>query len=614
MKHSTSAYTRYRQDARSNIAAWVRAGVLAACVAGSLAAANTYLVHNLVSDLPNMADHVDPNLVNPWGNGFSSSSPFWIGNNHSGTSTLYDGTGTAIPLVVKIPSPSDPTGGGAPTGVLFNTPQAFAPSGGKAPTFMFCTEDGTILGWNSPATTATILIDRSSSNAVYKGCTIGGTSDAPRLYAADFHNASVGVWAADLSAVSLTGAFFDPLVPAGFAPFNIMTWNGKLYVTYAKQDSDKMDDVAGAGNGYIAVYDMNGALLNTLITGGSQSPLNSPWGMAIAPDTFGDFAGDLLVGNFGDGMIHAFDPATGALVGTLNDTSGNPIVIQGLWSLMFGNGGRGGDKATLYFAAGIPGPNGEALESHGLFGSIQAAPSFTADNVENGASFSGALAPNTWVSIKGGGLSATTRTWASADFVNNALPTKLDNVTVTLNGTPAYVEYVSPSQINFLVPANLAPGPVQVQTTNNGLTSAPVTVSAQAIAPSFFVFSNTKYIAATHSDNVSLVGPPNLISGATTTPATPGEEIVLYGNGFGVTDPPAPNGQLLTSALKLVTTPTITIGGTQADVKFAGLTEAGLFQFNVVVPTGLPAGDAAVVAKVGGVQSQANAFISVAAQ
>jgi len=191
-------------------------------------------------------------------------------------------------------------------------------------------------------------------------------------------------------------------VPADFAPFNIANINGKLYVTYAKQDADKKDDVRAPGNGVLDVFDMTGALLGRLVT---QGPLNSPWGMAIAPAGFGDFGGMLLVGNFGDGMIHAFDVNSGALAGTLmglaspGTTASSPIVIQGLWTLVFGNGGRGGDSATLYFTAGIPGTSGEELESHGLFGSIQAAPAFQATSVLNAASFDSTVAANAWVSI-----------------------------------------------------------------------------------------------------------------------------------------------------------------------------------------------------------------------
>lgn len=590
--------------------AWIRTVGFCAAVTVPLAADNRYLAHNLVSDLPGLADHVDANLVDPWGNAFSPDGAFWLGNNQTGTSTLYDGAGNVIPLVVNLPSPGNPAGGGAATGVIYNATQAFAPAGGAAPTFIFCTEDGTISGW-SAGTSAQMLVDNSAAQAVYKGCAIGGTASGPRLYATNFRLGRIDVWDADLRPVELSWyAFADPVAPAGFAPFNIMNLNGTLYVTYAKQNAARHDDVAGVGNGFVAVFDMNGGELTGPFISGA--PLNSPWGMALAPETFGDFAGTLLVGNFGDGLVHAFDASTGAFRGTLNDSGGKPIALLGLWSLLFGNGAGGGDPQTLYFAAGIPGPNGGALESHGLFGSVQAAPSFQANRVVNAASHSNRIGPNTFASIQGGGLSATTRAWTKADLVNNALPTKLDNVAVTLNGEPAYVSSISPMEITFLVPSDMTAGPVEVQTSNGGLMSASVMVTLEALAPAFYLLGDTKYLSAEHSDDASLVGPPNLISGATTRPARPGETIVLYGTGFGVTDPPAPKGKLVTSALKLVTPPVITIGGQAAQVLFAGLSEAGRYQFNVIVPSGLRAGDAAVLAWLPGVQSQPNAFLSIA--
>lgn len=594
---------------RRHLIAWLCSAVIAVSVAGTLAGANSYFVHNLVSDLPNTADHVDANLLNPWGIAASSTSPFWISNNRSGTSTLYDTSGTPIPLVVKIPSPSGASVPGTPTGMVFNGSQLFVEKNGKPGLFIFCTEDGTIVSWNGgDQTQAEMLIDNSASGALYTGCAIGGTSAAPLIYAADFHNAKIDVWGGDLKAVQNAGGFSDTQVPAGFAPFNIASLNSKLYVTYAKQDSTKKVDVAGVGNGYIAVFDMSGKLLMHLI---AQGPLNSPWGMAIAPATFGDFANDLLIGNFGDGMIHAFDPNTGALIGTLNDTKGSPIAIPGLWALVFGNGGSGGDAASLYFTAGGTNANNKQLAAHGVFGSIQSAPSLQASGVENAASFSATIAPNTWVSLFGGALSPTTRSWKNSDFVANKLPTQLDGVEVFVNAEPTYISYVSPTQINFLVPPDVTPGQVQIKTTNSNFSSTSVTVPLQPVAPSFFLFSGTKYIAATHSDNVTLVGPPGLITGTTFTPAHAGETIVLYANGFGPTNPAVPNGQLLTVALPLVTAPTITIGGLPAKVLFGGLTAPGLYQFNVIVPSGLPAGDAAVVAQAEGAASQANAFISV---
>jgi uncharacterized protein (TIGR03118 family) len=609
----------------TSIRAWIRSGLLLGTLAGSLPAANNYLVHNLVSDLPGVADHVDKNLVNPWGNGFSGTSPFWVANNGTGTSTLYDGTGTATALVVTIPAAGGAKTPGPVTGVLVNSASpSFNVAAGKPASFIFCTEDGTISGWNSSvnATVAQIMADNSATGAVYKGCTLGGTTAAPLLYAANFNSGKIDVWDGNMKAVATTGAFTNGSIPAGFAPFNIQNMAGKLYVSYAKQDSTKHDDVPGAGNGYVAVYDMAGNVLGSLFSTNliSQGVLNSPWGMAIAPATFGDAAGALLVSNFGDGKINAFNLNTGAFIATLNDTKGTPISIPGIWSLFFGNGGRGGDVGTVYFTAGIAG-NGDPVEKHGLFGSIQAAPSFQTSAITNGASFTGTLAPNTWVTIKGAGLSATTRAWKSSDFSGTTLPTTLDGVGVKINGEAAAVSYISPSQINFLVPGDVAAGPVQIVTTNNGLTSATISATLQPIAPSFFILgtnatTKNQYIAATHANN-SLGGPPSLITGVTTTPFKAGETIVLYGNGFGPTTPQAPVGATVSTALPLVAKPTVTIGTQPANVTFIGLVAPGLYQMNVVVPTGIVPSTAAanldipVSVSIGAAQTQ-SAFISVA--
>lgn len=588
--------------------------------AGILPAANNYLVHNLVSDLPGLADHQDKNLVNAWGNGFSGSSPFWIGNNGSGTATLYDGTGAALALVVSIPGPTASGSAGAVTGVLFNSSaSAFNVAAGRAASFLFCTEDGTISGWNNAVdgTHAILTIDNSKSGAVYKGCALGGTSAAPMMYAANFNNGMIEFWDANLK--QMPAAFANPAVPAGFAPFNIQNIAGKLYVTYAKQDAAKHDDVAGAGNGYVAVFDMSGNLVANLA---AQGPLNSPWGLAVAPASFGDFAGAVLVGNFGDGKINAFNATTSAFMGRLNDLNGRPISMPGLWSINFGNGGRGGDSATLYFTAGIAG-NGDAIESHGLLGSIQPAPSALSTGIVNGASFAAdALAPNTWITIKGGALSATTRAWAAGDFVNNQLPTSLNGVGVMINQEPAYIEFVSPSQLNILVPADLPAAAVQVELTNNGLSGPMITATLQPTAPAFFTIGATNaagnsYIAAEHGDG-SVSGPPNLVAGLPTTPFKVGETIALFSTGMGVTNPAAPNGQFLTGPLPLAATPSVTIGGLTAQVTFAGLISPGLYQINTVVPTGLSfAGvtgnaDIPVFVQAGAAKSQRNAVISVA--
>jgi hypothetical protein len=310
--------------------------ILPAAGASAGIARGSYRETDLVSNIPGRAQHLDPNLVNPWGISASSGSPMWVADNNAGVATLYDGAGNAFPppasggpLVVTIPKP-DGSDGGAPTGTVFNA------NGGefKGDRFLFATEDGTIAGWNPAVnfTRARIEVNRSTVGlgAVYK-------------------------------MVALSGSFTDPGIAAGFAPFNIQDLAGVLYVTYAKQKPDKHDDQSGPGFGFVDAYDLNGHLLGRVASGGT---LNSPWGLAIAPATFGNFHDDLLVGNFGDGRINAFSLRTGAFGGQLKSETSAPIVIPGLWGLKFGNGAFGASPNTLYFAAGIND------EQDGLFGSI----------------------------------------------------------------------------------------------------------------------------------------------------------------------------------------------------------------------------------------------------
>src|SRR5271157_5399145 len=316
---------------------------------------NSFAQHNLVSDIPGVALVTDPDLSNPWGVSFSPTSPFWISDNHTGLTTLYNGMGTKIGLTVTIPPPLGVQGLSSPTGQVFtgNNP-AFGAS------FVFATEDGTISSWKGAnGTNAVLRFDNSASGAVYKGLAVAGNF----LYAANFNAGTVDVLDSNFNKVSLSGTFTDPTIPAGYAPFNIEASEGRLYVSYALQDTAKHDDVAGAGHGFLDVFDTNGNFIQRLV---SQGALNSPWGMTWAPAGFGKFGGDLLVGNFGDGTINVFDPATGNWIAQLADPNGNPLVNQGLWGLTFGNGGNGGNTNTLYFSAGIPGP--DMVEDHGLFG------------------------------------------------------------------------------------------------------------------------------------------------------------------------------------------------------------------------------------------------------
>jgi uncharacterized protein (TIGR03118 family) len=333
------------------------------------AALGLYAQTNLVSDLPGVAKTTDANLANPWGIAFSASSPFWIADNHTGVSTLYNGAGqrfpTNNPLVVTIPPPNGQMATAAPTGIVFNSAGS-GNFGGSL--FIFATEDGTISAWNS-GTAAALKVDKSASGAVYKGLALGNNGSGHFLYAANFSSGNIDVFDSTFAPAMLSGGFTDPNLPAGYAPFNIQNIAGKLYVTYALQNGDKHDDMAGPGNGYVDTYDLNGKLLKRLVSNG---PLNSPWGLALAPSTFGPLGGDLLIGNFGDGTINGFDPVTGAFVGSLAGLQGQAIVIPGLWALTFGNGGNGGDQASLYLTAGIPGPG--KLEDHGLFAQVQAVP------------------------------------------------------------------------------------------------------------------------------------------------------------------------------------------------------------------------------------------------
>ena len=322
---------------------------------------NDFVQTNLTSDLPGVAAHLDPNLVNPWGIVAAPGGPFWVNDNGTGLSTLYNGSGTPLPLVVSVPPPVGSAGPSAPTGIVFNGTSGF---GGAH--FIFDTEDGTISSWSSG--TNAILMNTSPAGSVYKGLASGGTGSTSMLYAANFGLGRVDVFDSSFHAATVAGGFHDGSLPAGYAPFGIQNINGTLYVTYAVQDAAKHDDVAGVGHGIIDAFDMNGNLLRRVSTGGA---LNSPWGLAVAPSGFGQFGGDLLVGNFGDGRINAYDPNSGSLLGTLDGGNGTPLAIEGLWGLSFGNGAQGQDLNKLYFTAGIPGPGD--VEDHGLFGSVSTA-------------------------------------------------------------------------------------------------------------------------------------------------------------------------------------------------------------------------------------------------
>lgn len=333
-------------------------------------------VTNLVTNdqAVNSAQITDTFLKNPWGISHSASSPFWVSDNGTGVTTLYQvNPSTNVTTKIILGSPPDPSGGvvipgfppgniGTPTGQVFNTAAATGAFG--ADTFLFVSEDGTISGWRSALGTTAEVRQTGGDNNVYKGTTLDTTGGNSYLLSANFRAGTIDVIKGDNGAPALAGNFVDPNTPANFAPFNIQVLGSTIYVTYALQDAAKHDDDPGPGRGIVSAFDLQGSFLGRIGTMGS---LNSPWGLAIAPSSFGIFAGDLLVGNFGDGTIDVFNPnpATPGFLGKLTDSNGKAIVIDGLWGLVPGNDGNGGSSQKIYFSAG---PNDEA---NGLFGVLE---------------------------------------------------------------------------------------------------------------------------------------------------------------------------------------------------------------------------------------------------
>jgi uncharacterized protein (TIGR03118 family) len=326
-----------------------------------------YVQRNLVSDVPGAAEFLDGDLVNAWGLAFGPTTPAWVADNGTDVSTLYSGAVAGmpvakVPLTVSIP-------GGAPTGAVFNGSSGFVVHSGASSgpaRFLFSSEAGIITGWNPgvppppPSMQAQTAV--TVPGAIFKGLAIADTATGPQIYAADFHNAEVDVWDANFAPVRRPGAFTDPALPAGYAPFGIQTVNGGIVVAYAKQDADAEDEVAGPGKGFVDVYDTSGGLLRRFA---ARGPLNAPWGIALAPQGFGRASGALLIGNFGDGRINAYDPVSAKFLGALRGEHGRRIAIDGLWALEFGNGVIGTPQTLLFTA-------GPDEETHGLFGAVTA--------------------------------------------------------------------------------------------------------------------------------------------------------------------------------------------------------------------------------------------------
>ena len=339
----------------------VAAAVAVFVMAASAAAGSGFTVTPLVSDNGVPGTKHDDNLRNSWGLTAGAAGPWWVADNHAGVSTLYTGDGTKLGLTVAV--------GDDPTGVVANSTTGFDLKGGNnaASAFVFDSEAGVIHAWNgSLGTTAEVEIDASRHDAVFKGLAISQTSAGPRLYATDFHNRRVDVFDGNWQQVNRPFQFFDPTIPRNYGPLGIQAIGGNVFVTYAKTQPGSDDEAHGPGLGFVDSFNAATGILDGKVA--VRGTLNAPFGLAMAPAGFGSFGGDLLVGNFGDGRIHAYKPLLGGVVyrpdGELENAAGSPISIDELWSLQFGNNSAAGPAGTLFFTSG---PNDE---SDGLFGSI----------------------------------------------------------------------------------------------------------------------------------------------------------------------------------------------------------------------------------------------------
>jgi len=357
------------------VAIGLPAWAAAAGTPGSAAAvpANSFKQTNLIANKASFgAKLVDKNLINAWGLAAGPGTPIWVSDNNSGLATVYSGgiKGSAVSLDLTVPVP-----GGNPTGQVVNT-DASGPKGMPAD-FIVDTDSigkaqspGEIAAW---AGSASFVVEdspkggaggKTPAHAVFKGLALATTPAAgPELFAADVANAKVDVFSKSFRLMKTPAEFKDPKIPAGYAPFGIQLLNGRVYVSYGKQNKSKTDVVPGKGLGFVDVYTVNGKLIKHLVSHGA---LNEPWGLVIAPKGFGPFAGDLLVGNLGNGWINAFNPTTGKSLGALKNTGGHPIAINGLWGLMVGNSAFGGASSVIFSA----GPNGYA---NGLVGVLNPA-------------------------------------------------------------------------------------------------------------------------------------------------------------------------------------------------------------------------------------------------
>ncbi len=352
--------TQYRWPGA--LAGAVMVGGLLAAPTAQAATGATYHQRNLVSDQPGMAETVDPNLVNAWGMSHGPDTPLWVSDNGTDVSTLYSGAVggspvSTVPLVVSIP-------GGAPTGQVFNDTGAFTvPGTGQPSAFIFAGEDGFLSAWNPAVSDPTKAVQVAHTpGAIYKALALVHSPFGPELLAANFHDNRIDVFDRAFHRVQADFLYRDRTLPSNYAPFNVAEIGNRVVVTYAQQKPDRVDDLAGRGHGFVDVYTNYGHLVRRLVTRGL---LNSPWGLTLAPANFGVFSGALLIGNFGDGEIHAYSLGTGALLGTLRDVNRQPLVIDGLWGLLPGDPSAGGTDAVWFSA-------GPQDESHGLLGLLTA--------------------------------------------------------------------------------------------------------------------------------------------------------------------------------------------------------------------------------------------------
>ena len=569
------------------------------------AGANSFVTRNLVANVAGVADVTDPNLNDPWGLSTSTASPFWVSNHLAGNSTLYNGSGAITALVVAVPPGAASTAGGKPTGQVQNASTQFLVPSGVKSSFIFATEDGTISAWQTGAVSI-VMVDNSAAGAVYKGLAINPSATAPLLYAANFRQNRIDVFDGAFKPTTVAGGFVDAAIPSGFAPFNIWNLAGKLYVTYAKQDAAKLLDVGGAGNGYVSVFDFNGNLLSHLISGGA---LNSPWGIAIAPANWGSFPGALIVGNFGNGAINAYDVNTGALLGAVQDTTGTPISLPGLWALIVGNGGNGGDPNTIYFAAGVPNGSGKA---RGILGSIAPPAQIYAVYNSAGGQITG-VAPGEVVNIAGqtvGPSPAVRGTIPASGNLGSTLGTANGATSVTFNGISAPILYTSSVQTSVLVPYSIA-----------GSAAASVVMKTGAQTTAAFSVPVVASIPGVFTQNGGGTGQAVVLNADGTVnsaanPAVKGSVFLLFVTGEGATNPPGVDGLILPS--NILRTPVLaasmTVGGQAVPVLYAGGSPGGLsgvMEMEGIVPAGATSGNNAIVVTVGSASSQAGVNLSV---